>query len=337
MTSKSTFAGMSAVAMLASGCATNTDTPLIFVQSNTAGISIGGSATDQGADFVLGYKGSDFAIVPVVAIQKDGNTAPIKAISGTGHSDALSVFGQFKANSGTDPKTPKIGLGKFFATGQAARRLADGFAVGMGDRAPANGSGGSGDCKDLYPQAQQAQQGNPAAGGTADAATAAAAARAADAANTAISAANSATASAATAVVANTNPSAIVKANADLPRPAAASMIFGEHTTFGFVLSGSAAEGGASVTVGFKDRDIAVVPTVRRLVDGTAISLYGQTDGHSDGLSVLGQFSADSRNGNDGKLDVGLGRYFVTGLAAKRLADGFAAKTCAEAKASAAK
>src|SRR5437868_6958038 len=172
MKSKCLLAEMSAVAMLASGCATNTDTPLIFVQSNTAGISIGGSATDQGADFVLGYKGSDFAIVPVVAIQKDGNTAPIKAVANTGYSDALSVFGQFKANSGTDPKAPKIGLGKFFATGQAARRLADGFAVGMGDRLSVSGSSAAGDCKDLYPQAQQV---NTAAGGTVDAATAAAA------------------------------------------------------------------------------------------------------------------------------------------------------------------
>jgi hypothetical protein len=40
-------------------------------------------------------------------------------------SDALSVLGQFSVE--TNSKTADVGLGKFFATGLAAQKLADGF------------------------------------------------------------------------------------------------------------------------------------------------------------------------------------------------------------------
>jgi hypothetical protein len=42
------------------------------------------------------------------------------------YSDALSVFGQFSVNADQGTNTT-IGLGKFFATGLAARNLAAGF------------------------------------------------------------------------------------------------------------------------------------------------------------------------------------------------------------------
>ena len=57
------------VASLAlAGCTTGPDTPLIFGASNTIGISIGANASDQSADFIVGYKGYDFAVVPVTTI-----------------------------------------------------------------------------------------------------------------------------------------------------------------------------------------------------------------------------------------------------------------------------
>ena len=45
---------------------------------------------------------------------------------GEGGSDALSVLGQFEVRSST--RTADVGLGKFFATGLAAQKLADGFS-----------------------------------------------------------------------------------------------------------------------------------------------------------------------------------------------------------------
>ncbi len=111
---------------LLGGCASSgTSMPLVFGQSHTVGLSIGGSAADQGVDLTLGYKDKDIAIVPVTVAQKGGANTQIKSSAGAGHEDALSVLGQFELNS--DAKQADVGLGKFFATGIAAKTLADGF------------------------------------------------------------------------------------------------------------------------------------------------------------------------------------------------------------------
>ena len=54
-----------------------------------------------------------------------------KTRSGTAQpdKDAFSVLGQFELV--TEGQQAKVGLGKFFATGLAARRLADGFASAL--------------------------------------------------------------------------------------------------------------------------------------------------------------------------------------------------------------
>ncbi len=109
----------------ASGCSTSGNTMLVFGQSQTVGITIGASATDQGADFTLGYRDKNFAIVPVTVRNADGSTTLVRSAFGTGFDDALSVLGQFELS--TSSKTADVGLGKFFATGSAAKTLADGF------------------------------------------------------------------------------------------------------------------------------------------------------------------------------------------------------------------
>ena len=301
------FAASCAIAMLAGGCASNRDAPLIFVQSNTAGISMGASAADQGADFVLGYKGSDFAIVPVAVVQNNGNSAQIKAEAGPGYSDALSVFGQFQVDSNANAKAPKVGLGKFFATGQAARRLTEGYAAKLGDRPSVTGANASGDCKALNP----GRNPNDDKPGASDQG------RNKDSTSTVSQAIES-------------NAATSSGAAQESPKATAKSLIFAEYIAFGFVMSGSATENGANVTVGYKDRDFAVVPSVARHQDGHATPLLGRTSVHSDALSVLGQFGADTNADDEGKLDVGLGKFFATGLAAKKLADGFAVKLCQE-------
>jgi len=127
-------------AVFTSACSTQGNTMLVFGQTQTVGISIGGSATDQGVNFTLGYQDKNFAIVPATVRQADGSSTQVLSNVGnpstkSGESgDALSVLGQFSVS--TNSKTADVGLGKFFATGLAAQKLADGFSEQL-SRAPA--------------------------------------------------------------------------------------------------------------------------------------------------------------------------------------------------------
>ena len=122
--------------LILGGCADQQYTPLIFGQSDTLGISISASATEQGAELTLGYKGRNIAIIPVTVKQADGTVTNVSATR-TGGSDgefvdALSVFGQFEAaaSGGTATESQpavQASLGKFFATGLAAMNISDGF------------------------------------------------------------------------------------------------------------------------------------------------------------------------------------------------------------------
>lgn len=115
-----------------SGCAAYNNSPLIFGQAHIVGISISGSAPEQKGEFVLGYKDADIAIVPVSVRQQNGDSTQLKATATKDHQDALSVLGQFSVNATSEVKTTSVGLGKFFATGMAAKKLADGFAAKLG-------------------------------------------------------------------------------------------------------------------------------------------------------------------------------------------------------------
>ena len=116
-----------AVALLiVSGCATNQNLPLIFGQSPTLGISIGGGTSEQSIDFTLGYKDKNVAIVPVAIEVSEGKHAQVGSMSGESFDDSFSVLGQFEVKTATSQGD--VGLGKFFATGAAAKALADGFA-----------------------------------------------------------------------------------------------------------------------------------------------------------------------------------------------------------------
>lgn len=103
--------------------------PLVFAETISVGINVGASTTEQGGDFSLGFKSKDVAVVPVVTLDKDGKPVPIESKSAEGQktmNDAYSVLGQF--SSDTSAAGRNVGLGKFFATGQAAVRLSDGFS-----------------------------------------------------------------------------------------------------------------------------------------------------------------------------------------------------------------
>jgi len=125
---------LSGVALACASCATNQPVPLLFAQSHTLGVTIGGTAQEQGVELTLGYRDRDIAVVPVSVPQAGGtntqlnSTVPADTASDSAvATDAFSVLGQFDTTS--DAKAAQVGLGTFFATGLAAQKLADGFST----------------------------------------------------------------------------------------------------------------------------------------------------------------------------------------------------------------
>jgi hypothetical protein len=140
---ETTIAALSIAAAVAalSGCSSSPS--LVFGQSHTVGITMGGAASEAGAELSIGYKDRDIAVVPVAIVAKDGTlnkdgmvSSQVSSENTDGYdTDSLSVLGQFQVDANTKDGT--AGLGKFFATGLAAQKLADGFSCKLsGDKCP---------------------------------------------------------------------------------------------------------------------------------------------------------------------------------------------------------
>lgn len=110
---------------------------VVFAQAHTVGISVSQSQTAPTPEFVLGYKDANVALLPTAIRDRNGNPTEIGGVSrsdGQEFSETFSVFGQFRANtSKNETGSPTVGLGKFFATGLAAQKLAAGFACSVTD------------------------------------------------------------------------------------------------------------------------------------------------------------------------------------------------------------
>lgn len=106
------------------GCTTSSSPPLVFVQTQTLGITANASGSQATPELTLGYRDLDVAIVPV---EENGvAVGSVQPGQGGQFHDALSVIGQFNAGA-TAGTSPNANLGKFFATGTAASKLAEGF------------------------------------------------------------------------------------------------------------------------------------------------------------------------------------------------------------------
>jgi hypothetical protein len=121
---------MSLSALLAAAaCGTSDNPPLVFTETNNIGITVASSPAAQGSEVTLGYRSLDLAVVPVTVTQADGTVTnlfvEVQDGQGAKASDTLSVLGQFEANA--QAPAAAVGLGRFFATGLAAQKLADGF------------------------------------------------------------------------------------------------------------------------------------------------------------------------------------------------------------------
>jgi len=109
-------------------------------------------------------------------------------------------------------------------------------------------------------------------------------------------------------------------------------LIFGQGHIVGISASGSMPEQKVDLTIGYKDANLAIVPTTVKQGNGDSTQVEATaTDGFRDGLSVLGQFEANTNVKTD-QASVGLGKFFATGMAAHILAEGFADKLSSEKK-----
>lgn len=298
---------------------------LVFGESSDFSIAFH-PLPEGGLSFNVGYKQTDIAVVPVATVDRSGKVLQRRAEGLSSEQetekDAVSVFGQFSASSSRSPsdnsQTRNVTFGRFFATGVAAQRLAEGYAEG-------------------WTRGLTTKDSETAAG------TALAAANAAQAsANTAKKSADAAQAS---AKLATNFPSRLddhvskvaseagkqagekaayeVLANAGNSEPQSAvlpPLIFGQYDMLGLSLSGTPSN--IDFALGYSGRNIAVMPLFGEGLKGFE-ALGSEGNQHKwqakDAYSVLGQFKADT---STNAPDIGLDRFFATGVAAQKLSQG---------------
>jgi len=110
------------LALCACNANPNAAVPLVFLQTQTLGITANATGAQATPELTLGYRDVDVALVPV----QGANGEQIGSVQKGQYKDAFSVFGQFDTNTATGTSV-SVGLGKFFATGTAAAHLAQGF------------------------------------------------------------------------------------------------------------------------------------------------------------------------------------------------------------------
>ena len=106
-----------------------------------------------------------------------------------------------------------------------------------------------------------------------------------------------------------------------IPNP---PLLFGQQQTLGLSIAGSPTDQSAELTLGYKDRNFAIIPVTVKQAGGDSTQVSAKAgDNFEDALSVLGQFEVNAKAANTG---VSLGKFFATGVAAQKLSDGFASK-----------
>ena len=100
-------------------------------------------------------------------------------------------------------------------------------------------------------------------------------------------------------------------------------LVFARTQTAGVSVAGSVPDQGAHLTIGYSDRNLAVVPTTTAKGDPIKSVATEGDQPFEDAYSVLGQFEL---NANAQSVNAGLGTFFSTGMASRTLAEGFRCK-----------
>lgn len=125
MTNRCRTSLLAILAFSVTGCGTSS--PLVFGQTDTVGLTIASSPAEGGGELTFGYRGRNIALIPVAVENGEGDQTLVQALAEDDFRDSLSVLGQFDAQ--VDGNERSVALGRFFATGIAARFLAEGFAA----------------------------------------------------------------------------------------------------------------------------------------------------------------------------------------------------------------
>jgi len=97
-------------------------------------------------------------------------------------------------------------------------------------------------------------------------------------------------------------------------------LMFGDLATIGLQIGSDAAGSGGSVTLGYKDRSVAIVPLSVLDENGKAWALRAHDREAGDALSVFAVFKS---SGQEDAKTVSIGQVFSTGTAAQRLTQGY--------------
>lgn len=297
-------------------CSTNGERPLIFVTSNTFGVSIGGEVADTGGEFVVGYKGQDFSVIPVTGMQPDGTEVLVGANANGGFNDSYSVIGQFGGEAKKTKNGANVNLGKFFATGTASQNIAWGFAkkMGWGKICKAKQESADAETMKILRQISDRLQ-----------------AHAMEAAQQKVAATGGAGTQPSTQQPAKTATEKTQSSNRS-----GASLMFAQYDYKAFSADLSAIQQGFRLTLGVRDRNMAVIPVMGRDADGRLIRLETSNPGSGgDAYSVFGQFESNDEvkaesTAPNASATSGLNKFFSTGAAAMILSDGFKEKLCEE-------
>lgn len=106
-------------------------------------------------------------------------------------------------------------------------------------------------------------------------------------------------------------------------------VIFGQTTTVGISIGQSQTTQAPEFVLGYKDANVAILPTVAEDGAGNVATLGGTVTNPQNGVSfeetysVLGQFEVNTPTSIAAE-EAGLGKFFATGLAAQKLSAGFA-------------
>ena len=152
-----TLALSGVMAGLLPGCVSNPNA-MVFGTNTVLGISAGASATNS-PSVTVGYKRQEAVVMPLVAnVKMNGeelNACPIDALAtgkhpcvltssesdgkGADQTDALSVLASFGTQYGAKGQNPAVEgeISQYFATGLAARRLAEQAGIGAVALGPA--------------------------------------------------------------------------------------------------------------------------------------------------------------------------------------------------------
>ena len=109
--------------------------------------------------------------------------------------------------------------------------------------------------------------------------------------------------------------------------PTANPVIFGQGTSLGITLGQSSTTQAPEFALGYRDQNIAYLPTVAVDEKGRVIPIGGainsQTGSFNETYSVLGQFELGAE-AKENVPAIALGKFFATGNAAVKLSAGFA-------------